>query len=183
MSSTADIVNEIDDKIVFLRKISKNDCKFLFNSLKEEKIIKYISIGPLKSLNHSKQLIKNYLNYWKKNKQFSYIIELNRNKKKTSIGMTNLWNINWLNKRAEIGIWLVSKHWGQGNAKRTINLLKIIAFKFLRLNRLEVHIAKKNSYSINLFKNCGFKQEGILKDYLYLRGIFHDAIILALINN
>ena len=182
MPSIVDIVNEIDDKIVFLRKISKNDCKFLFNSLKEEEIIKYTSIGPLKSLNHSKQLIKNHLNYWKKNKQFNYIIELYKNKKKTPIGLINLWNINWLNKRAEIGIWLVPKHRGQGNARRAINLLKIIAFEFLRLNRLEVHIAKKNNSSINLFKNCGFKQEGILKDYLYLRGIFHDAITLALIN-
>ena len=180
-----EIIEEINDGKVFLTKISVKDRDFVFNSLKDETVSKYLSLGPLVSREHSQKLINNYLTYWDKQIQFNYIIEIRDNNKSNEIkkvGSINLWNISWLHKRAEIGIWLNSKYWNQGIAKRALSLIINIGFYHLNLHRLEAHIAVENIPSINLFKKCGFIQEGILKDYLFLRGVYNDAVILSLIN-
>ena len=180
-----EIVEEINGKDLHLRKISLSDSEFFFSSLKEEVISKFLSLAPLTSQEHSKKLIKNYLKYWDKQTQFNYIIEI-RKKSNASVdikklGSVSLWNINWLHKRAEVGIWIIPRYWHQGMAENAINLIKAIAFNHLRLNRLEAHIAINNKKSINLFKKCNFIEEGILKDYLNLKGAFTSAVILALL--
>ncbi len=178
-----EIVEEINDKNLHLRKISLSDSDFFFSSLKEEVVSKFLSLGPLTSQEHSKKLLKNYLKYWEKQTQFNYIIEIRKQNNISNdikkIGSASIWNISWLHKRAEVGIWIIPRYWHQGMAKEAINLIKTIAFYHLNINRLEAHIAINNKKSIHLFKKCNFTEEGILKDYLNLRGTFTNAVILA----
>jgi len=178
MSPNRNIVEEIDDGKIFLRKINKDDAKFFFRALNNKETIKYMSIGPLLSLRHSKNLIERYLNYWENREQFNYIIEAKFDNINKSIGAISFWNVNWLHKRAEIGIWIKPKYWEQGFGKRTIELAKIIGLNYLNLHRLEAHITTLNHRSIKLFKSCGFEEECVLEHYLYLRGRYHNAMIL-----
>ncbi|MBD3339471.1 MAG: GNAT family N-acetyltransferase [Candidatus Lokiarchaeota archaeon] len=181
-----EIVEEITDGKVFLRKISEEDAKFLYKSLKKE-VTKHLSINPLSSIEYSKKLIKRYEKYWDKKLQFNYVIELRQNNNKEKdvkkLGSISIWNLSWRHFRGEIGIWLNSRYWKQGYAKRALNLIKLIALHHLNLNRIEAHIAVKNKRSINLFIKCGFSQEGRLKSYLYLDGEFQDAVLLSLLRN
>lgn len=182
MFQDIEVVEEINANNVFLRKISKDDAKFLFNSLKQREITNYMSLGPLKSLDSAKRLIANYLKYWSKFSQYNYIIEIKEENRINKVGSISLWNISWLHMRAEIGIWLLPEYWKQGIGEKAINLIKIIAFNHLKLNRLEAHIAVDNSRSITLFKKGEFIEEGILNQYLNFKGIYHDALILACLN-
>ncbi|MFW9827646.1 MAG: GNAT family N-acetyltransferase [Candidatus Thorarchaeota archaeon] len=178
MARKAEIVEEINDNRVFLRKINKHDAEFFFYSLNDKNLTSYLSLGPLKTLENSKRLIRGYLKYWDSYTQFNYIIEL-AEKNKQKVGSVSLWNINWQHLRAQIGIWLVPKYWGSGFGKKALNLLKNIAFFHLQLNRLEAYIAKENIRSIYLFEKCNFQKEGILRKYLNFEGNYHDAILMA----
>ena len=182
MFQDIEVIEEINDNNIFLRKISKNDAKFLFNSLKQREITNYMSLGPLKTLDSSKRLIGNYLKYWNNFSQYNYIIEIKEGNIINNAGSISLWNISWLHMRAEIGIWLVPKYWKQGIGEKAISLIKIIAFNHLKLNRIEAHVAVDNIRSITLFKKCEFIKEGTLKQYLNFKGIYHDALILACLN-
>ena len=182
MFQDIEIIEEINDNNIFLRKISKNDARFLFNSLKQREITNYMSLGPLKTLDSSKRLIGNYLKYWSKFSQYNYIIEIKEGNMIKKVGSISLWNISWLHMRAEIGIWIVPDYWKQGIGEKAINLIKIIAFNHLKLNRLEAHVAVDNIRSITLFQKCEFIKEGILKQYLNFNEIYHDALILACLN-
>ena len=163
---------------LFLRKISKDDADFIFKSLNNKDLITFLSLGPLKTLEQSKRLIKGYLKYWDNNLQFNYVIEF-QEVSKLKIGSISLWNINWLHHRAQIGIWLIPSFWRKGLAENSIKLIKNIAFIHLKLNRLEAYIALENKRSISLFEKCGFKKEGILNQYLLFEGKFHNAVILV----
>lgn len=174
----AELIEEINDGDLFLRKISKHDSEFLFNSLNKKNLTTYLSLGPLATLEYSKRLIKSYLKYWDNYAQFNYIIEV-KEVDKEKIGSISLWNVNWRHMRAEIGIWIVPTFWNKGYGEKSINLIKIIGFNHLKLNRLEAHIALENLRSITLFKKCDFLPEGTLKQYLKFQGKYHDAIILA----
>jgi ribosomal-protein-alanine N-acetyltransferase len=173
-----EIVEEINDGSLYLRKVKKNDTKFFFTSLNEKSLISYLSLGPLTTMENSKRLIRKYLRFWDNYAQYNYVIEL-RESTIRSIGSINLWNLNWRHKRAEVGIWIIPSYWDKGFGERALNLIKTIGFNHLKLNRLEAHIANENKRSLFLFKKCGFKEEGILKQYLNFQGIFHDAFALA----
>ncbi|MFX1573605.1 MAG: GNAT family N-acetyltransferase [Promethearchaeota archaeon] len=178
----AELIEEINDGNLFLRKISKHDAEFLFHSLNLKDLTTYLSLGPLSTLEYSKRLIKNYLKYWDNYAQFNYIIEV-REDKKEKIGSISLWNVNWRHMRAEIGIWIIPPYWNKGHGEKSLNLIKIIGFNHLKLNRLEAHIAVDNLRSIILFKKCDFLQEGTLKQYLKFQGKYYDAIVLAYTKN
>ena len=174
-----EIVEEINDGNLFLRKVSKDDITFFYNSLKDKDMINYLSLGPLRSLEHSKRLIKSYLKTWDKFLQFNYIIELRDNSSVKKIGSVSLWAINWHHLRSGVGIWILPKYWEHGLGSKTIVLIKNIAFNHLNLNRIEAYIAIQNERSINMFKSCEFIEEGTLKDYLKINGKFQDALIVA----
>ena len=178
MARNSDIIEEINDGNLFLMKISKDDVDFFFKSLNAKNLTTYLSLGPLKTLENSKGLIKNYLRYWDKFLQFNYIIELH-NFDLTKIGSISIWNVNWQHRRTQIGVWLIPSFWGKGLGERSLNLIKKIAFNHLKMNRLEAYIALENKRSVSLFEKCGFKKEGILKQYLHFQGKYHDALILS----
>ena len=175
-----EIIDEINDGNLSLRKISKHDADFLYSGLKEEGMTDYLSLEPFKTLDHSKRLIKSYLKYWEGYAQFNYIIEL-QEINKVKIGSVNLWNINWRHRRSEVGIWIIPVYWSRGFGSKAISLIKNIAFNHLNLNRLEAHIATQNNNSVSLFTKSEFKEEGILKQYLKIQGKYHDSFILACI--
>ena len=176
------IVEEINDGSLYLRKVKKNDAKFFYNSLNEKSLIAYLSLGPLSAIEESKSLIRKYLRFWDNFAQYNYVIEIRESRVKR-IGSVNLWNLNWRHKRGEIGIWIISSCWNKGFGKKTLTLIKNIGFIHLKLNRLEAHIASENKRSISLFKKCEFKEEGLLKQYLNLHGVFSDALVLACLKN
>lgn len=182
MARGIEIIEEINDGILFLRKVVKNDAPFFFASLNEENLTTYLSLGPLKSIDDSKKLVKNYLKYWEGFAQYNFIIELGEDNK-SKIGSISLWNVNWRHYRAEIGVWIIPTYWNKGYGKKSLELIKIIGFNHLKLNRLEAHIAVDNLNSIHLFKNCKFSEEGILKEYLSLNGVYYDALVLALLRH
>ena len=122
MIKNLSIVEEVNDGNLFLRKISKDDAEFVFRSLNDNNLIAYLSLGPLKSIEHSKRLIKSYLKYWDNSIQFNYIIELYE-EDKVKIGSISLWNVNWKHHRAQIGIWLVPFFWSKGFGEKSINLI------------------------------------------------------------
>ena len=178
-----DIVEEIEDSNIILKKVSLPDAKFFFESLQEPTITKYLSLGPLDDLDHSKKLIKNYLRYWDTYLQYNFVILMkDTNTDKKRVGSISLWNINWLHKRAEIGIWININYWNQGFGTRAINLIKNVGFFHLKLKRIEAHVAIVNERSIMIFKTCGFKEEGTLRQYLNFKGTFYDAIVLGCLN-
>ena len=178
-----ELIEEINDGNLFLRKVTKNDVSFFYQSLKEKEMTNYLSLGPLISLDHSKRLIKNYLRSWDKFLQFNYVIELRDNRTVKRIGSVSLWAINWYHQRSGTGIWILPKYWEQGLGTKSIVLIKNIAFNHLKLNRIEAHIAIQNERSIKMFKKCCFMEEGKLKKYLRIDGKFQDAVILACFKN
>ncbi len=179
MFNKVEIVEELDDDVLHLRKISKQDVQFFYKSLTHEQITHFLSLGALHSFEHARRVIKNYLKSWENLQQFNYIIEIKDLLPSNKIGLVNLWNVSWLHRRAEIGIWLLPKYWKFGYGRKSVNLIKTIGFNHLFLNRIEAHVAIENSNSIKMFKSCNFEEEGILRQYLNLNGIFQDAMVLS----
>ncbi len=103
------------------------------------------------------------------------------NLKLIPVGMVNLININFKDGNAEHGLLIDKQYQGKGYGFEAVNLVMTYAFNELRLNRLETTIISINDPSLKLFAKCGWKIEGILKDWYFRKGIYIDKIILGIL--
>ena len=100
------------------------------------------------------------------------------------IGMIELNNIDWKNRKADLGIILGEKeYWGKGYGEEAMRLLVDFAFKQLNLHRLGASVLEVNDRSLGLFKKLGFKEEGRLRDAIFQDGKYHTLILLSLLRD
>lgn len=121
------------------------------------------------------------LNQQKRNRNDDYFFDLGIFLKDgTLVGGVSIMDISrGAFQSAYLGYRVNNNHWGKGYGKEGVSLAVDIAFKNLKLHRLEAAIEKENKRSIKLIKSIGFTKEGFSKKRLYLRGKWLDMILFA----
>jgi ribosomal-protein-alanine N-acetyltransferase len=102
------------------------------------------------------------------------------------IGSCGYYNISKNHFSCEIGYELHPKYWRQGFM--TEALTAAIDFGFgpnflISLNRIEALTFLHSDASIALLKKLRFQDEGIRRDYFYLKNRFHDIVCFSLLRN
>lgn len=82
---------------------------------------------------------------------------------------------------AEFGISVIKEYWGRGIGKEmTIRLINW-SKKNPHLKKLVLHVNVENLIAINLYKQLGFKQEGLLINDFYYDGRYVDTLIMGML--
>ena len=76
-------------------------------------------------------------------------------------GLIGFNDIDWLNKKAEIGYWISEKMQGKGIVTNSTKKLIQYGFQKLKLNRIQIKVAVGNTKSSAIPKRLGFIFEGI----------------------
>jgi ribosomal-protein-alanine N-acetyltransferase len=101
-------------------------------------------------------------------------------KKKKMIGMVSVMNIQrGLGQTAYIGYFIHNKFWGRGYGKEATRALIDIAFRDLKLHRIEAGIEPQNRRSILLARSLGLRKEGLKKRAVYLRDQWIDLVMYS----
>lgn len=95
-----------------------------------------------------------------------------------AIGLVDLFDFEPQHNRAACGILLDPAYQGKGLATAATRLMMAYAFSFLRLRQLYAHVPVANEPSKRLFTRCGFKEAGILEDWIMTSGGYADVWIL-----
>ena len=82
----------------------------------------------------------------------------------TFYGAGGLNDINDVENKAEIGLWLLPDFWGRGIMKEVLPLICDYGFKNLKLNRIERFVETENLNCKNAMSKLDFKHEGTIKD-------------------
>jgi ribosomal-protein-alanine N-acetyltransferase len=82
---------------------------------------------------------------------------------------------------AELGYELAKAYWRQGVMTEALKAIVVFGFETLNLNRIEARVMLENNASTQLLKKLGFQQEGILREYGYWKGQFHDLRLFSLL--
>lgn len=97
------------------------------------------------------------------------------------VGVCGLTNINWVNRTAEISIYVGNPSYqGVGIGFEVLELLKQKAFEEFNLNKLWAEVYSSNTASLELFKKAGYKVEGILKKHVFKQGDYIDSHLFGL---
>lgn len=94
------------------------------------------------------------------------------------IGTVDLYDFDPFHRRAGVGILIDRKHRCKGYAVQVLLLLEDYAFRFLNLRQLYAIIPEKNNNSIRLFTKAGYRQTGLLEDWLSSGDSFYHALIM-----
>jgi [ribosomal protein S5]-alanine N-acetyltransferase len=97
------------------------------------------------------------------------------------VGMVNYhWRQPW-NRRLAIGWILARPWWRQGFAGEATGALLEHCFTALGTHRAEAHIEPANAASIRLAERLGFRQEGVMRDWLFVADQPRDMVLYALL--
>ena len=91
------------------------------------------------------------------------------------VGVVNLNEIVYgLFQSAYLGYYGFSPYDGQGLMSEGVSLAVSMAFRRLRLHRVEANVQPNNPASINLVRGLGFRKEGVSRRYLKVAGRWRD---------
>jgi ribosomal-protein-alanine N-acetyltransferase len=170
-----------------MEKLVVSHVDSLFELLKDPDVLSTLTLKKAQSLDEMKKYVLFCDREWVMNNDFTYTIikkPLNGksdNNTPVPIGQISIYDMNFIHRRAEIGIWLGKPFWGHGYAKEALQRMILYAFGNLELNRLQAHIFPENIRSIHLFEKFRFKYEGINYQFVYKEGQFLDVVMYALL--
>ena len=166
---------------IYLRALEKEDLDFIYSIENNEELWELSqTITP-----YSRFLLEQYLKQSHRDifdvKQLRLVICTHASE---PIGMIDLFDFDFKNKRAGVGILVKETFQRQkGYGKEALNLLIAYAKRKLNLHQLYCNISEDNKASLKLFESQGFKVVGLKKDWTFTEGAFKDEYLLQRLLN
>lgn len=90
------------------------------------------------------------------------------------MGTISLKNINRKDKNAEYAIVTRSRAHGKGYAKEATKDILNLGFKEYGLEKIYLYVLTKNIAANKFYNKCGFKEEGVFRKHLLIKGRLED---------
>jgi RimJ/RimL family protein N-acetyltransferase len=111
-----------------------------------------------------------------------FALEIQQDKKWTLIGSCGIFDIDWISRRAEIGIMIgVKSQWNKGYGTETMRLILKHGFETLNLHRLFLRVFDTNPRAIRAYEKAGFVLEARLREAHFADGRYHDDLIMSVL--
>jgi ribosomal-protein-alanine N-acetyltransferase len=96
------------------------------------------------------------------------------------VGGVTLTNIRYGASRSGIlGYWIGAPFARQGYGSAAVKAVIDHAFDTINLHRIVAACQPENAASQNLLERCGFRKEGVARDYLKINGAWRDHLIYS----
>ncbi len=83
---------------------------------------------------------------------------------------------------AELGYWIGEKYWNRGYATEAARAMIEYAFSELMLHRVFARHYGSNIASGRVMQKAGMKQEGVMRDHLFVNGRYEDSVIYGIVS-
>ena len=97
-----------------------------------------------------------------------------------AVGIADVINFDVKNMRAEVGIVIAREHRQKGYASLALHKMSEYVEQVLHLHQLYAIVDQANNISLQLFKNEGYKEGSVLKDWLYDGKKYRDAVLMQI---
>ena len=169
----------IDANRISLRWISSQDVDALYSIFGNPEVMRYWSTPPLPDRDAAVDLMNEIQEGFRQQTLLKWGIA--RRADDALIGTTTLYNLDFSNRRAEMGYALGREHWGQGYMAEALQALLAYCFEVLDLRRIEADVDPRNTASIQTLERLGFQREGFLRERWEVDGEIQDALFYGLL--
>lgn len=169
----------IKGKKVTLRAMERQDCDMIREMFNDPEIENLV-VGwafPVSSYAQEKW----FENHYADNANFRFVIETDED---GAVGIATLTGIDWKNRRATHGIKLANKERrSKGIGTDAVMAIMRYAFDELQLNRLDGSWFPENVASRGMYMKCGWKEEGVRRNYIFKNGKYRDLVVVGILAN
>jgi ribosomal-protein-alanine N-acetyltransferase len=169
----------IDADRISLRWISRDDVDALYRIFSNDEVMRYWSTPALTDRDAAVELLQDIHVGFGRQSMLKWGIALRADN--ALIGTTTLYNLDFGNRRAEMGYALSRDHWRRGYMREALQALLTYAFEVLDLRRIEADVDPRNTASIQTLERLGFQREGFLRERWEVDGEIQDALFYGLI--
>ncbi|TWT24096.1 GNAT family N-acetyltransferase [Planomicrobium sp. CPCC 101110] len=118
----------------------------------------------------------------RENREYSFgVFEHESNRLIGHISMYGIKRLPFLS--ALVGYSIDEAYVGRGIATEAVRLIVAFGFEQLRLHRLEAYVSPRNLGSIRVLQKSGFQNEGLLREFLHINGIWEDHFHFAMLES
>lgn len=162
-----------------LRRIQPLDATALFDILSDDEVARNFGIDTFTEMEQARQRIRQIDANFRHQRSLRWGIA--RRDNDLLIGSCGYvsWRPNF--HQAAIGYELHRGYWRQGMMSEVLTAVINFGLAHMQLHRVEALVLPGNAPSRGLLTKLGFQQEGLLREYGYWRGAFHDLYIYALL--
>ncbi len=100
---------------------------------------------------------------------------------KQIVGTVGYNQLDWPNRKVDIGYWLAAQYQGKGIMTRSCSALIEYAFNDLKFNKVEILCATMNARSCAIPQRLGFTYEGTMRQVEWLYDHFVDLKLYGLL--
>ena len=160
---------------VYLRPIIKKDITFLNKWKNDEETYMYLGGGYMPtSIDLQEKWLDEMIDTTGNNKRF-----LICDNKDTPIGMVGLYNINFIHRTCEIGIYIGNKDAkGKGYGSEACRLIEKFAKEYLNLRKIKLSVVSDNKVAIHMWKSLGYQKVGEYIEDRYIKGEYKSVTLM-----
>jgi len=165
---------------IFLRALEPSDVELLYQWENDPEIWQISqTLTP-----YSKHTLKQFVDSAKEDiflaKQVRFMINLLHTKQ--TVGILDIFDIDFMNSRAGMGILIDRNFRNQEIGASAIELAINYLFNTLLFHQVYCNIMNDNTISLKLFEKCGFSVVGVKRDWTKTQDGFKDVVLLQRIN-
>ena len=160
---------------VYLRPILKKDIVHLNEWKNDEETYKYLGGGYMPtSIDQQEKWLDFLIDTTGPNKRF-LICDF----KDKPIGMVGLYDINWIHRTCEIGVYLGNKsETGKGYGKEACQLIEGFTKEYLNLRKIKLCVVSDNQVAVKMWRSLGYEVIGEYVKERYVKGKYRNVLIM-----
>lgn len=162
-----------------LRRITPADAEDIYRIFSDDEVLRYDDVDPFASLEYAVQFIHWVDRRFEHRDSVRWGLALRSDDR--VIGTLGFPLFDDRGFRAVVGYELNRDYWRRGFMSEALQAAIRYAFTELNVNRIEALVLPQNRASIGLLEKTGFQQEGLLREYAFFRGSFHDHYLYSLL--
>lgn len=169
----------LETERLFLREIVPADASIIYEILSDPVVTRYYDVETFTQKEQALRHIRWYANRFKYKEGIRWGIV--HRESRNLMGTCGFHNWAKSDQRVEMGYELAAQYWGYGFATEAVSKILKFGFDHLNFNRIEAWAMLDNGASMHVLRKTGFCQEGLLRDYGYWHGHFHDVMMFSIL--
>ncbi|MFX1573816.1 MAG: GNAT family N-acetyltransferase [Promethearchaeota archaeon] len=169
----------IEGELISLMPINSDHVHLYVKWINDPKVRLYSRSVVPRTIEEWKKL---FLNMPEERIKTHIFFEIWHKKDKKPLGDVGLFDINWFDKKAFIGLLIGEKeYWNKGIGTEAIKLTTNYGFKELNLNKLYATVYAPNKASCRCFEKNHFIKEAILKNDTFIENKYLDLYFYSIL--
>jgi len=165
-----------------LRALEKDDLPHFVRWLNDPEVRDHLSLYHPLSQDDEERWYQRQMELDPIQRPLSIEVQADPDGKWIFIGNCGYVDLDWRNRKAELGIQIGKKEfWNRGFGTKAVQLLLKYGFQTLNLNRIWLRVQETNHRAARVYQKSGFVPEGTFRQDYYQDGSYHDMQVMSVL--